>query len=712
MSSPQTPSETQPHASTPKARAHRPATSDLSRPEWYLNRELSLLEFNRRVLDLAKDQKVPLLERLKFLCIVSSNLDEFFEVRVAGLKEQVTHGVEQRGADGLTPSELLARIAALTHQLVHEQYVVLNQSLIPQLADQRIRFLKRADWMPSHIRWMRRFFSRELLPLLSPVGLDPAHPFPKLLNKSLNFLVTLEGTDAFGRPNGTAIVQVPRSLPRVIHLPVRNAAWPHDFAFLSSVIHAFVHQLFPGMHVTGCYQFRVTRNSNLFVDEEDVDDLRRALEGQLPERRFGDEVRLEVADNCPPDLVYFLREQFHLDARDVYQCHGPVNLHRLMAVPDLVDRPDLKFQPFTPGIPTTPVPSEDWFDAIRQGDILLHHPYQSFAPVTEFLRQAATDPHVLTIKQTLYRTGADSAIVQSLVDAARGGKEVTVVIELRARFDEEANIELAHDLEEAGAHVVYGVVGHKTHAKMSLVLRREGRMLRSYTHLGTGNYHARNARLYTDFGLLTCDAAIGRDVRTVFQQLTSLGRPGRLKHLLQSPFTLHATLLKWIGRETDRAKQGRPAHIIAKMNALLEPQIIRALYKASQAGVKIDLIVRGPCALRPGIAGLSEHIRVRSIIGRFLEHSRIFYFLNDGDDRVFLSSADWMDRNFFRRIEVAFPVLDKTLRQRVIDEGLRPYLEDNTHAWILHRDGTYRRQTPGRRAARSSQQWLMSKLVT
>ncbi|HEU5092247.1 MAG TPA: RNA degradosome polyphosphate kinase, partial [Nitrospira sp.] len=351
--------------------------------------ELSLLEFNRRVLDLAKDQKVPLLERLKYLCIVSSNLDEFFEVRVAGLKEQVTHGVEQRGADGLTPSELLARIATLTHHLVQEQYVVLNQSLIPKLADQRIRFLKRADWMPSHIRWMRRFFSRELLPLLSPVGLDPAHPFPKLLNKSLNFLVTLEGTDAFGRPNGTAIVQVPRSLPRVIHLPVRHAAWPHDFAFLSSVIHAFVHQLFPGMHVTGCYQFRVTRNSNLFVDDEDVDDLRRALEGQLPDRRFGDAVRLEVADNCPPDMVYFLREQFHLDSHDVYQCHGPVNLHRLMTVPDLVERPDLKYQPFTPGIPTPPIPSDDWFDAIRQGDILLHHPYQSFAPVTEFLRQAA-----------------------------------------------------------------------------------------------------------------------------------------------------------------------------------------------------------------------------------------------------------------------------------------------------------------------------------
>ncbi|WHZ15916.1 MAG: Polyphosphate kinase [Nitrospira sp.] len=712
MSQPRADPGQQAATSTASTASQRPVTSDLSRPEWFLNRELSLLEFNRRVLDLAKDQKVPLLERLKFLCIVSSNLDEFFEVRVAGLKEQVTHGIEQPGADGLTPSELLARIAALTHQLVQEQYVVLNQSLIPQLADQRIRFLKRTEWTPSHIRWMRRFFSRELLPLLSPVGLDPAHPFPKLLNKSLNFLVTLEGTDAFGRLNGTAIVQVPRSLPRVIRLPARSSTWPHDFAFLSSVIHAFVHRLFPGMDVTGCYQFRVTRNSNLFVDEEDVDDLRRALEGQLPDRRFGDAVRLEVADNCPPDMVYFLREQFHLQAQDVYQCHGPVNLHRLMAVPDLVERPDLKFQPFTPSLPATPVPSDDWFEAIRQGDVLLHHPFQSFAPVTEFLRQAATDPHVLTIKQTLYRTGTDSAIVQSLVDAARGGKEVTVVIELRARFDEEANIELAHDLEEAGAHVVYGVVGHKTHAKMSLVLRREGRQLRHYTHLGTGNYHVRNARLYTDFGLLTCDAAIGRDARMIFQQLTSPGRPGRLKHLLQSPFTLHATLLKWIGRETDRAKQGRPAKIIAKMNALLEPQIIRSLYKASQAGVHIDLIVRGPCALRPGIAGLSDHIHVRSILGRFLEHSRVFYFLNDGDERVFLSSADWMDRNFFRRIEVAFPVLDKTLKQRVIDEGLRPYLEDNTHAWILHRDGSYRRQIPGRKTPRSAQQWLMNRLVT
>ncbi len=692
--------------------AERPPTSDLFRPEWYLNRELSLLEFNRRVLELAKDQTVPLLERLKFLCIVSSNLDEFFEIRVAGLREQVTNGAEQRGVDGLTPSELLSRIATSAHQLVEEQYTVLNNSLIPQLADQRIRFLKRAEWTASHIRWMRRFFSRELLPLLSPVGLDPAHPFPKLLNKSLNFLVTLEGTDAFGRQNGTAIVQVPRSLPRVIRLPSRNSAWPHDFAFLSSVIHAFVHQLFPGLRVTGCYQFRVTRNSNLFVDEEAVEDLRLALEGQLPDRRFGDEVRLEVADNCPLDLVYFLREQFHLGPQDVYQCRGPVNLHRLMAVPDLIDRPDLKFESFTPSIPGSLTDTADWFEAMRQGDILLHHPFQSFTPVTEFLRQAAGDPHVLAIKQTLYRTGADSAIVQSLVDAARGGKEVTVVIELRARFDEEANIELAHDLEEAGAHVVYGVVGHKTHAKLSLVVRREDRHLRHYAHLGTGNYHARNARLYTDLGLLTCDPAIGRDVRTMFQQLTSPGRPGRLKHLLQAPFTLHSTLLKWIARETDRAKKGKPARIMAKMNALLEPQIIRALYKASQAGVTIDLIVRGPCALRPDIPGLSEHIRVRSVVGRFLEHSRIFYFLNDGEEKVWLSSADWMDRNFFRRIEVAFPILDPVLKRRVIEEGLQPYLEDNTHTWVLHAGGTYRRETPGRRKPRSAQQWLLNQFAT
>ena len=688
-----------------------PGRSHLARPEFYLNRELSMLEFNRRVLERAQAASVPLLERLKFLSIVSSNLDEFFEIRVAALQEQSAHTAGHPAPDGLTPNEQLRRIADVTHRLVHHQYVILNDLLIPQLAEEQIRFLRRADWTPAQTRWIRRFFTQQLLPLLSPQGLDPAHPFPKVLNKSLNFVVSLEGSDAFGRVNGTAVVQVPRLLPRVIHVPPQVTKGPHDFVFLSSIIHAYVHDLFPGMDVSGCYQFRVTRNSNLFVDEEAVEDLRQAMEGELPSRRFGDEVRLEVADNCPGDVQHFLMEEFQLSRQDVYQCNGPVNLHRLVTIPDLVDRPDLKYRPFTSALPK-PLPQQDnIFDTIRAGDLLLHHPFQSFTPVLEFLRRASEDPQVLAIKQTLYRTGADSDLVKSLVLAAQAGKEVTVVIELRARFDEEANIELAHDLEEAGAHVVYGVVGHKTHAKMILVVRREGKQLRRYCHLGTGNYHTRNARLYTDFGLLTCDAQIGDDVHKIFHQLTSLGQPGRLKRLLQSPFTLHKSLIKYIDQEAAHARKGRAARIIAKMNALLEPRIIQSLYAASQAGVKIDLIVRGPCALRPGVRGVSDHIQVRSIVGRFLEHSRIFYFLHGGDDLVYLSSADWMERNFFRRIEVAFPVLDKELKQRVIQEGLMTYLKDNAHAWLLREDGTYTRCRPRGRKPRIAQDMLLGNLA-
>jgi polyphosphate kinase len=687
------------------------ASPELARPALYLNRELSILEFNRRVLERAQATSVPLLERLKFLCIVSANLDEFFEIRVAALREHAAHGLDQPGPDNLTPNDLLRRIAAVAHRLVHQQYVVLNEHLIPQLAEQQIRFLRRSDWTTAQKRWIRRFFAKELLPLLSPQGLDPAHPFPKLLNKSLNFVVSLEGTDAFGRVNGTAVVQVPRLLPRVIHVPPHVTKHPHDFVFLSSIIHAYVHDLFPGMEVSGCYQFRVTRNSNLFVDEEAVEDLRQAMEGELPSRRFGDEVRLEVADTCPEETVQFLMEEFRLSRQDVYQCNGPVNLHRLITIPDLVDRPDLKYRPFTPGLPKAMLQGESMFDTIRSGDMLLHHPFQSFTPVVEFIRQAANDPQVLAIKQTLYRTGLDSDIAKSLVQAAESGKEVTVVIELRARFDEEANIELARDLEEAGAHIVYGVVGHKTHAKMTLVVRREGKQLRRYVHLGTGNYHARNARLYTDFGLLTCDTDTGEDVHKIFHQLTSLGQPGRLKRLLQSPFTLHKALLRHIEREAAHARKGKPGRIIAKMNALLEPNIIRALYAASQAGVKIDLIVRGPCALRPGVRGVSDHIQVRSIVGRFLEHSRLFYFFQGGDEVVYLSSADWMGRNFFRRIEVAFPVLDKELKHRVIQEGLLTYLKDNTHAWLLRQDGAYLRCRPRGRKPRMAQEWLLQHLA-
>jgi polyphosphate kinase len=523
------------------------------------------------------------------------------------------------------------------------------------------------------------------------------------LNKSLNFLVSLEGKDAFGRNSVIAIVQAPRSLPRVISIPESYATGAYEFVFLSSIIHAHVDDIFPGMQVTGCYQFRVTRNSDLFVDDEEVEDLLRALEGELHQRRFGDAVRLEVADDCPAEMYSLLQHEFNLTDDDIFACNGPVNLTRLMTVPDMVDRPDLKFPSFTPSRPRRLKHNADIFSVIRRGDVLLHHPFQSFAPVVEFLRQAASDPDVLVIKQTLYRTGPDSTIADALIDAARAGKEVTVVVELKARFDEQANIDLATELQEAGAHVVYGVVGHKTHCKMILVVRREGKQLRRYVHLATGNYHPHTARLYTDYGLFTCDNAFGVDVQKTFHQLTAPGRPGKLKKLLQSPFTLHKTMLELIEAEADNARAGKPARIIAKMNALIEVRVIQALYAASCAGVKIDLIVRGICALRPGIEGVSENIHVRSIVGRFLEHTRIFYFLNDGDAQVYLSSADWMGRNFFNRVETCFPIEDKRLRDRVIKQGLNNYLSDNSRAWILQSDGSYQKTKPGTARPRDGQ---------
>ncbi|MDD5329619.1 MAG: polyphosphate kinase 1, partial [Sulfuricella sp.] len=528
------------------------------------------------------------------------------------------------------------------------------------------------------------------------IGLDPAHPFPRVLNKSLNFAIELDGKDAFGRASGAAIVQAPRSLPRVIKLPPEIAGCEHGFVFLSSILHAHVGELFSGMEVKGCYQFRVTRNSNLFVDEEEVKNLREALEGELPQRNFGNAVRLEVADNCSPEMASFLLGQFGLNQEDLYQVNGPVNLVRLMQIPDRVDRPDLKYPPFLPSMPPTVAKQPDMFQAIRGGDILLHHPYQSFTPVVDFIQQAAQDPAVLAIKQTIYRTGSESALMAALIKAAQSGKEVTVVVELMARFDEEANINWAERLEDAGAHVVYGVVGYKTHAKMLLVVRREESGLRRYIHLGTGNYHPRTAKLYTDFGLFTCNEEIGSDVNDIFMQLTGLGKASKLNHLLQSPFTLHSGMMEAVHRETAHARAGRKAFVVAKMNALLEPEIISALYEASKAGVRIDLIIRGVCALRPGIPGLSENIRVRSVIGRFLEHSRIFYFHNDGAHDVYLSSADWMQRNFFRRVEACFPILDAKLKKRVIKEGLEPYLKDNCQGWEMDADGNYRHKCPRR----------------
>ena len=653
-----------------------------------LCRELSLLAFNRRVLAQARDEGVPLLERLRFLCIVSSNLDEFFEVRMAWLKKESQLNPHMLLDNGTTPAETMAAAAAEAKKLIQEQYELFNQELIPALRQEGIFFYPRRQWTEQQRAWIESYFDRELLPILTPLGLDPAHPFPRLLNKSLNFVVSLSGKDAFGRASGMAVVQAPRILPRVVKLP-EELSEGHGFVLLSSILHAYVHKLFPGMDVEGCYQFRLTRNSELTVDEEDLTNLRAAVQTELRERQYGDEVRLEVADNCPSHVAEFLLAQCNLSPNELYQVVGPVNLVRLMAVPDMVDRPDLKFAPFSPGLPKDVRKDQPMPEVLKQHDVLLHHPYQSIAPTVRFIQEAAADPDVVAIKMTIYRTGTHSDLARALIAAANAGKQVTVVVELMARFDEENNVNWARRLESAGAHVVYGVFGYKVHAKMALVIRREGGYLKRYTHLGTGNYHQGTSRIYTDFGLLTADEAITADVNAIFMEITGLGQPTRLNKLYQSPFTLSPMLLERIAAETAEARAGRPARIIAKMNSLIEPGIIRALYEASRAGVQIDLIVRGMCTLRPGVPGLSENIRVRSIIGRLLEHSRVFYFHSGGREELFIASADWMGRNFFRRIEICTPVENPAIKQRIMREALTLALADNRKAWLMQPDGSY-----------------------
>lgn len=658
-----------------------------------LNRELSLLKFNERVLAMAERESTPLLERLRYLCIVSSNLDEFFEIRISSLKEQQRQNPLVAGADGRMPDETFELVQRATHALTLRQNEIFIRHVQPALRAEGIEILDSSAWPVEMWAWVRERFENDIKPLLTPIGLDPARPFPRVYNKSLNFIVSLSGIDAFGRVASIAIVQAPRSLPRIFQVPSDVCGIAHGYVMLTTVISAFISELFLGLEVKGCYRWRVTRNSDLFVDEEEITNLRQALQGELSQRNFGAAVRLEIDKSMPEDLEQFLQHEFLLQPRDTYRIEGPVNLSRLQRLCDVVDRPDLLFPEFRPGVPAPfnqfdEQPGE-LFAAIRKADVLLHHPYQSFRPVLDFLTAAARDPAVVAIKQTIYRTGEDSELMRLLVAAAKAGKEVTVIVELMARFDEQTNINWAAKLEEVGAHVSYGVVGHKTHAKMALVLRRERGQIRRYAHLGTGNYHPRTARQYTDFGLITADSDLCEDMEHIFSLLTGLGGRRPLKRLLQSPFTLHETMLALVRNEAINARAGKRARIMAKMNSLLEPSIIDALYSASQAGVQIDLIVRGACALRAGVPGLSDNIRIRSIIGRFLEHSRVFYFYNDGAENLYLSSADWMDRNFFRRVEIAFPVLSPRLKRRVIAEAFSFALRDNQLAWRALPDGSY-----------------------
>jgi polyphosphate kinase len=686
-----------------------PSVIDLSAPGLYLSRELAALEFNFRVLAMARDSRVPLLERLRYLSIVANNLDEFFEVRVAMLKHHHAYGSAAPGPDGLPSGELLARIRTRALDLVTEQYATWQDQLGPQLKDENVHILTRKQWSPRQRRWLQGYFEHEVLPVLSPLGLDPAHPFPRILNKTLNIAVVLKGRDAFGHEGHMALVRAPRSLPRIIRIPTEVSGPGDHFVFLGELLQAFADLMFPGFKVVGSYQFRVTRNSELIVEEAEVANLAHALSEELIGRGYARPVRLEIANDCPKAITAMLIQNFQLEEADVYRCDGPVNIIRAGLIYDWLDRPELKFPRFNPQLPVALESGKNKFDLIGQRDVLLHHPYQSFAAVIDLLRQATLDPQVLAIKQTLYRAGEDTPLVDLLVDAARNGKDVTVVIELRARFDEEANIRLATRLQEAGVQVVYGVVGFKTHAKMMLIVRREGELLRRYVHLSTGNYHQINSRTYTDIGLMTADPEIGEDLHKVFQQLSGLGPMISLKRLLHSPFTLYTSVMAKIERESAHAQAGRPARIVAKLNALNEAHVIEALYRASQAGVEIDLIVRGACTLRPGLPGISERIRVRSIVGRFLEHSRVYWFANDGEPELYCASADWMERNLMRRIEVAFPILDKELAARVFEETLANGLADNTQAWLLRDDGSYVRAEPGKNPPYNAQQCLLER---
>jgi polyphosphate kinase len=657
------------------------------KPEHFLNRELSWLEFNQRVLDEALNPSTPLLERVKFFCITSSNLDEFFEVRVAGLKQQIESDVVTRTVDGRTATETFRAVSKRVRDLLDQQYACWREELLPELEINGIRFLKMSELKTSDVEWIGRFYRTEVLPVLTPLGIDPAHPFPQLLNKSLNLVLELETKRGKRLEKRLAVVQLPRLLPRWVKFPRDDAR--QDYVFLGQIIKHHLPELFQGAKVLGAWIFRVTRNSELYIDEEEIANLLKAVENELHNRRKGDAVRLEVEKGCPASLMSALLRKLRLTEDDLYVIDGPVNPIGLMQLSQGDHSPELRDPPFVAPLAAALQGKTDLFAAIRERDILLHHPYESFSSVVEFLEQAAADPKVLAIKQTLYRSGGDTRIVGALMNAVRNGKQVTAVVELRARFDEANNIQWARQLEEAGVHVVYGLVGYKIHAKVSLVVRRDADGIRRYVHLATGNYNASTARLYTDLGLFTCNPSFGEDATNLFNLLTGICQYQGSQKLIVAPFELHGRMLKLIQRETAHARQGLPARIIAKVNSLVDDQIIAALYEASQAGVKVDLIVRGICCLRPGLPGVSENITVRSIVDRYLEHHRIYYFENTARPEVFLSSADWMPRNFFRRIEVAFPIVDGVLRSRVIDEVLGLALADNVKARHLMTDGSY-----------------------
>lgn len=689
---------------------NKETTHNLDDASLYINRELSWLDFNKRVMELAEDENTPLLERLRYLCICSSNLDEFYEVRVAGLEQQLALYATQCGPDQMSAQEQLQKIDVAAHKLVERQYHILNECILPDLAKHNIHFLRRGNWNSKQRAWAKKYFVEQVIPVVSPLGLDSAHPFPRLLSKSLNFIINMDGVDPFGRDINVALLQAPRVLPRIIRLPAEVANGDYDFVFLSSIIHDFVGELFPGMKITGFHQFRVTRNTDLFLNEEEVEDLLSAIKGELPQRNFGQAVRLEVADTCPAKTVDYLLNKFNLGRSNLFQVKGPVNLSRLSGVLDSIERSDLLFPSFVQGLPKQLSKDANLFDVVKQNDVFLHHPYHSFAPVVDFIKQAAADPNVLAIKQTVYRAGTSSPIEDALMEAALAGKEVTVVVELRARFDEETNVKLADKLHMAGCQVVYGMVGYKTHAKMLMIVRKEGEKIVRYVHLGTGNYHAGTARIYTDYGLMSANPKLCEDVHKVFNQITGVGQVGDFKKILVSPNNLFSSMIEKIDREIAHAKAGKKARIAARMNAIIEPKVIKKLYQASQAGVKIDLVVRGMCSLRPQVKGVSENIRLRTVLGRFLEHSRVYYFYNQGASEMYLSSADWMPRNLFRRVEVAFAVEDKVQQATILEESIDNFFKENQRAWDLQANGDYKRVTAGKQQPFSAQQYLMQKL--